>query len=229
MKLKVLYFAIALLVCFPAHPSQAAEEFTERDLFGDWLLRENGSVIRIYGCKGAVCAKLVKVADPNRRDVYNPDPKLRDRPLVGIVLGTSFKKRGPKKWRGRLYNTLDGITYEGTLNMLDKERVTMVGCVFTELLCNAKTIYRTATLRSDSTEQTAPSGNPGLERQIALNPPMPARSSVRTPTRVLRRSFESFLKSQPLNATGPLTASERSKLFEDFLAWQKRQLGGTQN
>ena len=204
MKFKTLYFLATLLVCFSVPPSRAAEAFTERDLYGDWILRENGSVIRIYGCKGAVCARLVKIADPTRRDIYNPDPKLRDRPLVGIVLGTGFKKRGPRKWRGKLYNTLDGITYEGTLNMLDKDRVTMVGCVFTELLCNAKTIYRTETVTSDSSEQLQLSENPDLERQVALNPPMPVRSLVRTPTRLLRRSFESLSEYKTAERIRPL-------------------------
>ena len=30
--------------------------------------------------------KSCPVADPNRKDVNNPDPALRDRPIVGVVI-----------------------------------------------------------------------------------------------------------------------------------------------
>ena len=51
-------------------------------------------------------------------DEHNPDPTLKNRPLLGMPLMHSFKhKRGGKYEGGRIYNPQDGKTYKAKINV----------------------------------------------------------------------------------------------------------------
>ncbi len=110
-----------------------------QDLYGVWRYPENGSLIQIYACGKATCAKVVRVTDPSRKDIYNPDPALRNRPIVGIVMWQHGKETGPLQWSGSLYNTLDGRTYYGTLRLTGKTALTLSGCYLHVMLCEHRT------------------------------------------------------------------------------------------
>lgn len=133
-------FIASFLLLFPSSAAIAASA----DVFGDWVYPDNGSVIRVYGCSSSLCAKIIKVKDPSRRDVNNPNPKLRNRPIVGVVIATGGAPTGGNGWIGNLYNPLDGNTYRGTLHVLNRNTLTVVGCFGGGLLCNAKTLKRSA-------------------------------------------------------------------------------------
>jgi uncharacterized protein (DUF2147 family) len=136
---------LAAGVCFaPA----AAKAFSARDVFGDWVYPENGSVVRIYACGRAICAKIVSVRDRSRRDIHNPDPRLRRRPLAGVVIARNATRIGKTSWRGNLYNTLDGYTYRGTISVIGRNTVTVVGCFAGWAFCEAKTLRRVKETRA---------------------------------------------------------------------------------
>lgn len=240
MKHIVIAIIAVLSICLPVRPNWAADEIAEQDVFGNWALPENGSVVRVYRCERYLCVKVVKVADPRRRDINNPDPALRSRPLVGIVIGNNFEKadatvrRGRQysalKWRGRLYSTLDGVTYDGTLNLLNKNTITMVGCVIQGLFCEAKTFYRVNTALPDGsivqTEDTAPSN-----REVAVAPPpLPVRKPAPIPLNSLRGLFDRFLDVQSIQTTSrTFTKQERDALFRGFQIWLERQPAENRN
>jgi uncharacterized protein (DUF2147 family) len=115
---------------------------TADDAFGTWKHPDNGSNISIYQCGGGLCAKVVKVADPSRKDEKNPDAKLRTRPIVGVVIMNGAKKSGDKSWSGKLYNTQDGQTYSGTVTVVSKNTLKLEGCVMGGLICQGPTWTR---------------------------------------------------------------------------------------
>ena len=115
---------------------------TAEDAFGTWKHPDNGSHISIYQCGGGLCAKVVKVADPSRKDDKNPDEKLRTRPVVGVVIMNGAKKSGDKSWAGKLYNTQDGQTYNGTVTVVSKSTLKLEGCVLGGLVCQGPTWTR---------------------------------------------------------------------------------------
>jgi uncharacterized protein (DUF2147 family) len=112
------------------------------DAFGVWVHPENGSHIRVAKCGSGLCATIVKVKDPSRTDVKNPDPAKRKRPIKGITLMSGAKKTGDKTWSGKLYNTQDGETYNGTLTVVDKSHLKLQGCVLGGLICQGPTWTR---------------------------------------------------------------------------------------
>lgn len=136
-------FAMAALCAaffvFGAGPGFAQ---TAEDAFGVWENPENGSHIKISKCGGGLCATVVKVKEAGRKDVKNPDPKLRDRPVVGVTIMNGGKKTGAATWSGKLYNTLDGETYNGTLTVVDKSHLKLQGCVLGGLICQGPTWTR---------------------------------------------------------------------------------------
>jgi uncharacterized protein (DUF2147 family) len=134
--LSLLVAGAASLVSAPAG-AQTAE-----DAFGTWRHPDNGSHISVYQCGGGLCAKVVKVADPSRKDEKNPDPKLRSRPVVGVVIMSGAKKSGDKSWAGKLYNTQDGETYNGTVTVVSKNTLKLEGCVLGGLVCQGPTWAR---------------------------------------------------------------------------------------
>jgi uncharacterized protein (DUF2147 family) len=120
----------------------AAEASDAKDIFGIWRHPDNGSLVQIYACENAICAKVVRVDDPSRRDVNNPDAALRKRPILGIVVWRHGKAIGPNLWAGSLYNTLDGGSYYGTLRLSGKSSLELSGCVFRSMLCDHRTWRR---------------------------------------------------------------------------------------
>lgn len=117
--------------------AQAAEE-----AFGTWRHPDNGSLINVYKCGEGLCAKVTKVADPGRKDDKNPDPKLRARPVVGVVIMNGGRKTGANSWAGKLYNTQDGQTYNGTITVVSKNSMKLEGCVLGGLVCQGPTWTR---------------------------------------------------------------------------------------
>jgi uncharacterized protein (DUF2147 family) len=115
---------------------------TAEDAFGTWKHPDNGSLISVYHCGEALCAKVIKVADPSRKDDKNPDPKLRSRPVVGVVILNGAKKTGANTWSGKLYNTQDGETYNGTVTVESKTTLKLQGCVLGGIICQGPTWTR---------------------------------------------------------------------------------------
>lgn len=115
---------------------------TAEDAFGVWVHPENGSHIRIAKCGDSLCATIVKVEDPSRTDVKNPDPSKRKRPIKGITIMSGGKKTGETTWAGKLYNTQDGETYDGTITVVDQNHLKLQGCILGGLICQGPTWTR---------------------------------------------------------------------------------------
>lgn len=138
MRMLLVAFTCAVMMTF----SVTARAQNAGDVLGTWRHPDNGSLIKVYNCGSKLCAKVVQVADPSRKDDKNPNPKLRNRPVVGVVIMSGGKKTGKASWKGKLYNTLDGKTYNGTLTLLDKKHLKLEGCVLGGLICQGPTWTR---------------------------------------------------------------------------------------
>ena len=98
------------------------------EAIGRWKHPDNGSVIETTKCDADLCVTLVKVADPTRKDVNNPDEALRSRSLEGVVLISHAKADGDNAWEGDLYNVQDGGTYSGKVSLKSANELKMQGC-----------------------------------------------------------------------------------------------------
>ncbi len=100
---------------------------------GLWSTGSQGGRVELYRCGGAICGKVYDAAplraNPDHRDVKNPDRKLRDRRLKGLVVLRGFTG-GPKEWvGGPVYDPATGEGAErGYLTLRPDGKLEVKGC-----------------------------------------------------------------------------------------------------
>jgi uncharacterized protein (DUF2147 family) len=133
----VLLLAVASALAF----GFAAPALADPTPVGVWRDNEKGSVIRIYECGGGMCAQIVKPYEAGAKDVYNPNPALRERPITGLIIMNRAKKSGSNIWSGGLYNAEDGKSYSGSMTVVSDDELKMQGCAFS-VFCQTRGFSR---------------------------------------------------------------------------------------
>ncbi len=185
MRFSTLRAAIGVTAFLGAAPASAA---SAHDVYGVWRHPDNGSLIQIFPCDGAICAKIVWVADTKRRDIHNPDPALRNRPLVGIEIWRHAKETARLQWSGSGYNSLDGAVYYGTVHLTGATTLVVAGCNLSVTPCfertwtkvDAETAKAVSTLTLQP-EATQPKEAPAAVKKIAEKPKQPSARKVKKP------------------------------------------------
>lgn len=143
MRLLVLVAYGLLLAC--ASAAAAA------DATGIWLVEDKSGEIEIANCGGVLWGVVVWERMPGR-DSENPDPSLRGRPTLGmpILLGmrpvVQQAPAGPQTvWRGKIYNSRNGQTYEVSLKPVTPDVLNLEGCVLGGLFCGGQNWTRVKT------------------------------------------------------------------------------------
>ena len=110
-------------------------EAAASDPSGLWLTARGDAKIRVSRCGPAFCGRVAWLRQPiisetGQRPVdrKNPDPAMRDRPILGLRL-FGMAPAGPDKWTGPIYNAEDGQTYRGFITLLEPDRLAVGGCV----------------------------------------------------------------------------------------------------
>ncbi|HEX2532497.1 MAG TPA: DUF2147 domain-containing protein [Chitinophagaceae bacterium] len=105
------------------------------DVVGVWKDGSGRGHIQIYKANGKYYGKLIwstndKDGKP-RVDRNNPDPSLRARPLVGLVVLRHFSfDKDDEEWTGgRIYNPQDGKDYKAYIKLKDKNTLSIRGYV----------------------------------------------------------------------------------------------------
>jgi uncharacterized protein (DUF2147 family) len=83
--------------------------------------------------------------DPERpdKDEKNPDPALRDRPLIGLDLFSGFRYAGEGRWKGgRIYDPNSGKTYRCVVTLVDVDTLEVRGYVGVPMLGRTETWKR---------------------------------------------------------------------------------------
>jgi uncharacterized protein (DUF2147 family) len=113
---------------------------------GLWLAQD-GAKVRVSSCGKALCGRIAVPKSPTNPDTGmpwtdkdNPDPRLRNRPLVGVEVFISMMPDGPGKWTGRLYNVNGGQTVPGHIIELGPKTIKVEGCAGT--LCGSQNMTR---------------------------------------------------------------------------------------
>jgi uncharacterized protein (DUF2147 family) len=97
---------------------------------------QDGARVRVSSCGQALCATIASPKSPVDpatgapwTDKNNADPRMRNRPLVGVEVLTSMMPDAAGRWSGPLYNTDNGQTYTGHLIEIDHATIRVEGCV----------------------------------------------------------------------------------------------------
>jgi uncharacterized protein (DUF2147 family) len=132
MKLARLTLLAAL--CAVATPTLA----DANKVSGTWQSQSGITRVKVTPCGAGLCANVVWQQNPSK-DVHNPDPSKRDRPVVGLQLVSNMKPVGDGEWSGSIYNYEDGQTYQGKVKVNNANAIEIGGCVMGGMICQSKT------------------------------------------------------------------------------------------
>jgi uncharacterized protein (DUF2147 family) len=133
MKLARLTFLAAL--CALASPVFAQET---PKVAGVWQSQSGITRVKVSPCGTGLCAHVVWQKNPSK-DVHNPEPEKRERPIVGLQLVSNMKPAAPGEWTGEIYNYEDGKTYHGKVKAVSANAIEIGGCVMGGMICQSKT------------------------------------------------------------------------------------------
>lgn len=133
-------FALALATALPARAADTPA------IAGVWWTPEHDGKIEIkVEASGAASGRLIAVSpeDADSLDDHNPDPSLRARPVLGLVIMRNFWPGKNGAWSGgRIYDPDSGTTYSGTLTLGDDGRLAMRGDVLFGLIGRTEILER---------------------------------------------------------------------------------------
>jgi uncharacterized protein (DUF2147 family) len=125
-------------------------------IVGVWSTKDNDAKVEIYKCGNYYCGKIVHLARPNyppndkegmgglpKVDRHNPDPKLRNQPLLGLELLRGFHYDGDNSWTGgEIYDPDNGKTYKSQMTLPGPDRLNLRGYIGIPLLGRTETWTR---------------------------------------------------------------------------------------
>jgi len=108
---------------------------------------KKGTIVSITRVGEELHGEVVGMRKRARLDRKNPDPELRERPVVGMQLLKDYRfKNGA--WRGRLYDPGSGGTYSSYMKINDEGRLKLRGYIGFSLLGKTQT-FRPVSARTE--------------------------------------------------------------------------------
>lgn len=109
-------------------PANAAEAIT-----GRWITAERDAIVEIRPCGNATCGTIARFLVPppdgaDQRDIYNPEPNLKTRRLLGLPILTQFREEADL-WRGRIYDPKTGKSYRSVIRRTGANTIEVRGCI----------------------------------------------------------------------------------------------------
>ncbi len=131
MSLYPLVAIATALTVLAVSPAAVALKSPPESILGEWSTQKEegrppGRVKFVQAADGTYMGILTWSAEP-RNDVNNKNPKLRDRPLVGIVLMWHLTYDDGEYVDGFVYNPEDGGTYRMKAEVLSPESLKIRG------------------------------------------------------------------------------------------------------
>lgn len=121
-------------------------------ILGYWVMQDGSALIEVYAQADGYAVRITAlkeerftVADVNgkvgepRRDIHNPDPGLRQRPLVGLIIASGLNYREGRWQGGRIYDPGTGNSYRCQLELSQGGFLRVRGYVGIALL--GRTLY----------------------------------------------------------------------------------------
>jgi uncharacterized protein (DUF2147 family) len=124
--IKTSGFLLGAAALLSATPAMAAAPIA-----GKWMTAEKDSIIEIAPCGTNMCGKISKFMIPVEGppfDRHNPNPAMRNRPLLGLPILLALKDGG-KQWEGNIYDPKKGKTYKSKVYMNPNGTMTVKGCI----------------------------------------------------------------------------------------------------
>ena len=108
---------VVVLLLLNSRAVHAADAAVADVVLGKWWFPEKNGQMEVYRDGEKYFGRVIAYDKPEQLDEKNPDPKLRDRPFVGIIMLHDFVyDTKQEKWtNGTIYDGDTGKTYKCTL------------------------------------------------------------------------------------------------------------------
>jgi uncharacterized protein (DUF2147 family) len=99
-------------------------------IVGEWLNEKQDAKFLIYQAGGKFFGKITWGTSGDSKDSKNPNPALRNRDVIGLILLSDFSFAGKNVWdKGSIYDPREGKTYSCKLTLSSPERLEVRGFV----------------------------------------------------------------------------------------------------
>jgi uncharacterized protein (DUF2147 family) len=128
----------AVAAIAPPQAAVSAIEASEPSPVGEWLVEDGEASIRIEECGNNLCGVVSGAKNWNETDSKNPNPELRNRPIIGTPILLDMKPAKSNRWEGRAYNSKNGQTYTANISLNNPQSLRVEGCVFGGFVCGGQ-------------------------------------------------------------------------------------------
>ncbi len=132
----VLSRFLCFLSSFFMFPFFAKAQFAADDIIGKWLTEKGDAVVQIFKTsEGKYAGKIIWLKEPldekgePKKDINNPKPELRSRPIMNLIFFAGFKFNGSEWEQGIIYDAESGNTYKAKMSLSDKNTLYLRGYI----------------------------------------------------------------------------------------------------
>jgi uncharacterized protein (DUF2147 family) len=117
------------------------------DILGLWKTDGGDSRLEFFSCGDKICGKIVWLKEPKyisskdgpvgttKVDRKNPDPALRNRPILGLPILKGLALKGDKRWgNGQCYDPETGKSYKCKMRLASPDQLELRGYIGISLI-----------------------------------------------------------------------------------------------
>ena len=100
------------------------------------LWKGQDATFEMFESEGKLNARIVALSEPKtsegkeKTDIYNPDPKKRSHPIIGLVFISGFTKKSDTRWEnGTVYDPKSGRTYSCFMELQGPNKIKVRGYI----------------------------------------------------------------------------------------------------
>lgn len=126
---------IVAAMCAVASPVSA------QSVIDNWLTEDRRAIVTIERCGSEICGRISRIlveVEANQRDLNNPNPRLRNRPIQGMRVLSGFRRDGDRYRHGQIYDPENGREYNARFSLIGANTLRVTGCVLGGILCRSQ-------------------------------------------------------------------------------------------
>lgn len=125
---------VLLIISFSFVKMGYSQVVTKDAVLGEWLAESKDGKVLIYKQGEKYFGKISWGKDGDKKDVNNPDAKLKTQPIIGSVILKGFDFTGKVWENGTIYDPNNGKTYSCTIKMKKPNELEIRGFIGISLL-----------------------------------------------------------------------------------------------
>lgn len=131
---------LLLLILLPMLGLEAFAQTSSNAIVGEWVNEQGDAKFKIYRKGDKYFGDIIWGTGGPTKDVNNPDPKMKDRDLVGLTILKDFNYENKNIWSsGTIYDPKDGKTYSCKMTLKKSDKLEVRGYVGVSLFGRSET------------------------------------------------------------------------------------------